>query len=202
MATDKNIAEKCKMIYHIGAVIFFALSLIMANNFISKDKQVDVAHAIRLDKINLFRDASTLVTMRYFDQQRIIWKLKGAYSSNDLSDDDIKKLDEMFNDCMESVREYNIKVRMISQQIMYIFNEDISKILLNESDKSCISNTFISIHDRIFKLKENSWKTNNHKIINELKDDSYKLSNKIDKLIKGMAELTFAKDKILEEYSL
>lgn len=210
MAAKKSKLEICQIIceivYHIGAVILLAASPFIVNSLISKDKQVDIAQAIREDKRELFKDVSTLVSARFYAQYRIIEKIKDTFSSDDMYYKNIDGLDEMFKNYMDSVIDHNIKVRMLEQQIRYVFNEDISRLFLNKDDKekSDISGLFTSIHKNIIKLRKDSWNKDNYdkKLISELESDKYKLSAKISELAKKMAELTFAKDKIIGGYSL
>lgn len=89
------------------------------NSLVTKDKQVDIAQKIRLDRIELYKEASNLVTRRMYDQQRLVWKIQDA---SDAVENTSKKdeLDGMFNSYMESVREYNINVRIVLNQIKHI----------------------------------------------------------------------------------
>lgn len=205
----KNKLEKCRVIseiiYHIITIITIIYSAFILNNFISKDKQIDIAQTMRLDKRELFREVSNLVTKRLYDQQRLVWKIEETFTSSNVSDKQINELNKMFNNYMETVREYNINVRIISQQIKYVFNEHISKLFSEEKDldNSSISCSFMSIHREIFELRKNSWRTNNYKkLIYELESSNGKLLDKIINCLQEMANLTFAKDKILEKHAI
>lgn len=104
-----------KIIYHIFTIIALISSPLIVHYLISKDKQIDVAQAIRLDKRELFREASKLITTRFYDQYRLIERINETFSMNNISDKNINDLEEMFiNNYMESVREYNIKSEIIS----------------------------------------------------------------------------------------
>lgn len=189
--------------YHVIALAALIYSAFILTSIVTKDKQVDLTQKIRLDKIEVYREASNLVTKRLYDQQRLVWKIKDAVISNENT---VKRheLDEMFNYYMESVREYNIHSRMLIHQLKYVFNEGVSELFSSdrENDTSSITFSFMQIHNKILKLRENSWNNLEKKLVMEVENDSYKLFSKVDNYLKKMAEITFSKDKDLEKHTI
>lgn len=193
-------AEIC---YHLAAAFALIYGAYAVNSLVTKDKQVDIAQKIRLDRIELYKEASNLVTRRMYDQQRLVWKIQDA--SNAVENTSKKdELDRMFNSYMESVREYNINVRIVLNQIKHIFNGDLSKIFCNDDpkDTSNITASFLQIHRKILKLRENSWSKLDKNFVNATVNESDKLFKKIDLYLKEMAEITFSKDKDLEKHAI
>lgn len=94
---------------------------------------------------------------------------------------------------------------VLNNFISYVFNENISRIFSEENDKdnSSISCSFMIIHNEILELRKDSWHNNNYKkLISRLETDNEKLLNKIVGCLQEMANLTFAKDKILDKHTI
>lgn len=203
----KNISEKwqrkAEILYHVVAAFALIYAAVVVNGLVTKDKQVDITQKMRLDRIELYKETSNLVSRRMYDQQRLVWKIKDAAHAIE-NVDRKKELDEMFNKYMESVREYNINVRILLNQIKHIFNENLSEMFCNDDPKVTpnITASFVQIHKKILKLRENSWSRLEKNFVNEVVDDSYRLFSKVDIYLKKLADFTFSKDKDLEKHAI
>lgn len=192
----------------IAAIVIAIFSIYLTLNFISKDKQVDMVQERRNDKRKLLIEASDLLNSRYFDNCRMIWtmeKIKNIHSMSANVLDELKSRDVKYN---ETLREYNIKVRLISRQIIYIFDDDISKLFSKENDDlknpKSISGLFMKIHimtDTVKRMIFDKKDINYADKIQKIKIENEKLLKKIIIFIDKMSKLTFSKDGMLEDLS-
>lgn len=195
--------SRAEIFYHIVAAYALIYAAVVVNSLVTKDKQVDIAQKMRMDRIELYKEVSNLVSKRMYDQQRLVWKIQDARDATENADK-VKSLDRMFNNYMESVREYNINVRILLNQIRHIFNEDLSKIFCNDytKDTTSITASFMQIHKKILKLRDKSWSSLAKNTVDEVVDESFMLFSKVDDYLKKMADVTFSKDKELEKHAI
>ncbi|MDE6734457.1 MAG: hypothetical protein K2J64_03210 [Desulfovibrio sp.] len=195
--------RRAEIFYHVAAACALIYGAVVVDSLVTKDKQVDIAQKMRVDRIELYKEAANLMTRRMYDQQRLVWKIKDTPDAAE-NVEKKKELDEMFNNYMESVREYNINVRILMNQIKHIFNENLSETFCSDDSRVTpnITASFVKIHRKILKLRENSWSRLNKNFVNDVVNESDEVFLKVDKYLKEMADITFSKDEDLKKHAI
>lgn len=196
----------------VGAISGFGGAYITVN-YISKDKKTELLYIITNDKRKLFTEACNLINTRLFLHRSIIWKINNIYSEQSINDTFLHELYEIRKKWNDSITNYNIEVRKISNQLRYIYNEKIEKMFAfdtdSETNPSSISGNFIKIQietekilNYIRRVKNNDIKFNKQEYstkINSINYELEKLQKHIIEFMKIFAEETFTEQKEFEK---
>lgn len=209
-----NVINKCKIFYYIacsiGTLIIAISGIVLASQFnISKDKQIEIIQASLKDKRELFMEASNLLNSRFFDYIRVVWAIEDIKNKQDINENLLYKLRSKEKKYIDTLRKYNIDVRKISKQIIYVFNNEISKVFSIENDSAenpaSISGKFMKTHNNITKLLESIFYKKDINYVNqirELQKENNELQIQIIKFLDDMAKLTFDKNEMIYGFNI
>lgn len=189
----------------IGTLVIAISGILLASQFnISKDKQMEIIQATIKDKRELFMEASNLINSRLFDYNRILWTIEGIKKNQDINENLLSKLRILESEYLDTVREYNIDVRKISKQLIYVFNNDVARNFSIENDDvnnpSSIACKFIVLHTKTEKLLKSIFRKKDMNYANQiraLQKERDILFQQISDFLDEVAKLTFDKSKML-----
>lgn len=179
----------------------------IAVSHLSMDKKTELLYIITNDKRKLFTETCKVINTRLFFHRSIVWKIDNIYSKENINDIFLEELYEIRKNWLDSIINYNIEVRKISNQLKFIYNESIEKMFAfdNDSDTNptSISGNFIKIQKEtenllnyIRRVKNNSIEFNNQEYIAKLNNIKYELE-KLQTLVIDFMKI-FAKETFVE----
>lgn len=172
-------------------------------NFLSKDKETELVHIITTDRRKLFEETSDLIHTRLFSMLRVIWKMEDIESATDINNDILREIKSRYKKYSASVEEYNINVRRITKQLIYVFDNDIARMVSDEKNKIkgnvCITERFMTLHKNISNIIssiENNKNIDYRKKIKNIKNQSDDLQSQIIDFMDLIAKVCFDKESI------
>ena len=201
----------CKIFYYVVSplVTIWAccFGYVFTKRYISKDKQVEINHAELKDTRELFMTTSLIISSRIYDFNRVLWAIEDIKSTEDITDKIVSDMNNERKIYKETLRYYNINVRRINKQILYVYGKDISEYFLlddefdnkfSDNPKS-IAGKFTKTHYMLNNLIKNILSNKNINYIgtiNELKKERNDLSLDINIFIDKISQYTYSKKDV------
>lgn len=186
----------------------------IAINYLSMDKRTELLYIITNDKRKLFTETCNLINTRLFLHQSIIWKINNIYSEKNINETFLQELYEIRKKWNNSITNYNIEVRKISNQLKYIYAEEIEKMFAFDTDSNTnptsISGNFMKIQKEteellnyIRRVKNNDIEFNKKEYTGKINNISYeleKLQTLVINFMRILAKETFIEHQEFETF--
>jgi len=197
----------------ISTIFVCLIGVIFTWKFEYRYKHIEYIRAKIKDKRDLFVSASKCVNSRYYDLCRVIWALEDIKSREYISKDTVLKIKMESDIYMKTLRDYNIEVKTIAEQMRYVCNEQIYKDFYNADEFNdnndhngnfkSLAGKFREIHILVKNLKEmiiDSYDYDYPNIIRKMEAKKDKFGYATDKNIKALKEIHIAINN--ENYSV
>lgn len=201
-----NVENFYYLLSPVSSIFLACIGLWIAKNVTTKDKKTEIIRAEIQDKRDLFFLVSKMLSRRMFDYNRVFWAIEEIKSTEDINDTVVSRMNAERKVYYDTIRYYNINVRMVRQQLHFVFSEEISnKFFIDEefNEKICrnpesIAGFFTSAHHYLYLLIRNiqhNKSMNYAEEIEELRSFKDSLSLEIDKFIHEISKATYSEDQ-------
>lgn len=197
----------------IATIIVAIIGCFFTITYQSKVKQIEIINRILNDRRALFDKVSYCINSRLFDYNRVLWAIENIDENQYTLEECLSILNKEWIRYRETVRQYNIEVRMLSKQILYIFGEDMNSIFYIEEEfedkpvynAKSIAGKFSYIHEKTRELKKQicsrGYESNNKIILKELQKKHKDLTSSINEFLAKISEKIFSQVEIASSIS-
>ncbi|WP_165068639.1 hypothetical protein [Desulfovibrio sp. ZJ200] len=190
----------------IGTLIVAISGFYLSTQFnITKDKEIEIMQTIIQDKRNIFEETSNLLNTRLFDFNRLLWVIDDIKTNKDITEEIKSKINDKEKIYYDSIRQFNIDMHKISNQLQYIFDKEIAELFSIQNDSNVspkgIFGKFIKLHNDtlyIINCISNKKDIPYREKIDALDKQKYDISNHVFLILDIMAKKTFEKSNMIK----
>lgn len=130
-----------------------------ASYFLSKDKEIELTNLSLRERKLLYEETSRLISTRLHNTRKLTWSYDRIKAINDISPSTVKAIEKAYQAYILSVDAYNVHVRIIANQLAFLFDEQLANMFARENDNERspegIACQFINLHANLVALYKN-----------------------------------------------